>query len=92
MTLFETFEEYNSIRKTGGGYPMTVEGDAAWDARLGELERAIESSEPRCLTEILAAIATVEKILRTSDDPAPRAMLADVLENCRQALVDVRLS
>lgn len=92
MTLFETFEEYNSIRKSGFGYPMTPEGDAAWDARLTELERAIESSEPRSLTEILAAIATVEQILRTNDDPAPRAMLADVLENCRQALVDVRLS
>ena len=92
MQLFEALESYDVIRKTGGGYPMTLEGDAAWDARLSELEQVIESSEPQSLTEILAAIATVEKILRTSDDPAPRAMLADVLENCRQALVDVRLS
>ena len=92
MELFEALEDYNVIRKTGGGYPMTPEGDAAWDARLGELERAIESGEPRSLTEVLAAIAMVEKILRENDDPTPRAMLADILTNCRQALVDVRLS
>lgn len=90
MQLHELYETYEAVRQDGGiEFAMTPDGDAAWESRLDELEKAIPRTEPKTITDALESLAAVERALEAGHGEMKADLLAAMIANCRQVIADI---